>query len=82
MRWNAFRKKTFRLYEGSVGYKNFKENQKGKYSCESCNHSVRLEAILISLGNKKEENNKKIKLVNCLVGRVKRRLQFDDSAQD
>ncbi|MGG3308386.1 hypothetical protein ABER23_13250 [Paenibacillus lautus] len=38
-------KKTFRLYEGSTGYKNFKENRKGNYSCESCNHSIRLEAI-------------------------------------
>lgn len=39
-------KKKFRLYEGSAGYANFKENnQRGKYTCESCSHTIRLEAI-------------------------------------
>ena len=39
-------KKKFRLYEGSASYANFKENNhRGKYSCESCSHTIRLEAI-------------------------------------
>jgi uncharacterized protein YlaI len=38
-------KKVFRVYEGTVKYKLFKENRKGIYSCEDCDHKIRMEAI-------------------------------------
>ncbi|WP_425388122.1 DUF2197 domain-containing protein [Ectobacillus panaciterrae] len=38
-------RKIFRVYEGTQKYKQFKENRKGKYTCEQCSHNIRLEAI-------------------------------------
>lgn len=38
-------KKVFRVYEGTEKYKRFKENQKGMYCCEDCDHKIRIEAI-------------------------------------
>lgn len=38
-------KKVFRVYEGTEKYKLFKENRKGIYSCEDCDHKIRIEAI-------------------------------------
>ncbi|WP_425388177.1 DUF2197 domain-containing protein [Ectobacillus panaciterrae] len=38
-------RKIFRVYEGTQKYKQFKENRKGKYTCEQCSHDIRLEAI-------------------------------------
>nr|WP_285854163.1 hypothetical protein [Bacillus subtilis] len=38
-------RKRFRVYEGTLKYKQVKENLKGKYTCEECSHNIRLEAI-------------------------------------
>lgn len=38
-------RKKFRVYEGTLRYKQVKENMKGKYTCEECGHNIRLEAI-------------------------------------
>jgi len=38
-------RKKFRVYEGTLRYKQVKENMKGKYTCEECDHNIRLEAI-------------------------------------
>ncbi|WP_235864098.1 DUF2197 domain-containing protein [Sutcliffiella halmapala] len=38
-------KKVFRVYEGTLKYKQFKENRESKYCCEECSHQIRLEAI-------------------------------------
>lgn len=39
-------KKTFKVYEGSLKYKQAKESQTKLYCCEDCNHKIRIEAIL------------------------------------
>jgi len=38
-------RKKFRVYEGTLRYKQVKENMKGKYTCEECGHNIRFEAI-------------------------------------
>ena len=38
-------KKEFRVIEGTMKYKQFKENRKGKFCCEDCSHKIRLDAI-------------------------------------
>lgn len=41
---------TFRVYEGTEKYKQFKENGKTTFFCEDCGHKIRIEAILNFMG--------------------------------
>ncbi|WP_282141218.1 DUF2197 domain-containing protein [Cytobacillus oceanisediminis] len=38
-------KRVFRVYEGSLNYKQFKENKAKIYCCEDCSHKIRMDAI-------------------------------------
>ncbi|WP_251025484.1 DUF2197 domain-containing protein [Bacillus sp. ISL-57] len=38
-------KKVFRVYEGSLKYKQFKERKSRILCCEDCSHKIRIEAI-------------------------------------
>ncbi|MFS0749815.1 DUF2197 domain-containing protein [Oceanobacillus sp. 1P07AA] len=38
-------KKIFRVYEGSLTYKQFKERSNRIFCCEDCSHKIRMEAI-------------------------------------
>ena len=37
-------KKQFKMMEGTRKYQLFKQNMKGKFSCENCDHKIYLEA--------------------------------------
>lgn len=37
-------KKLFKMMEGTRKYQLFKQNMKGKYSCENCDHKIYQEA--------------------------------------
>jgi len=37
--------KKFKIYEGTLNFKQVKENTKGKYTCEDCDHNIRSESI-------------------------------------
>ncbi|AOZ90817.1 DUF2197 domain-containing protein [Paenibacillus crassostreae] len=39
-------KKIFRVYEGSLQYKQAKERKSSFFCCEDCSHKIRIEAIL------------------------------------
>ncbi|QQP10941.1 hypothetical protein FJQ98_17010 [Lysinibacillus agricola] len=39
-----FCKKTFEVVEGTRKYKLYKQNMKGKFSCEDCDSKIKLEA--------------------------------------
>ncbi|WP_434547738.1 DUF2197 domain-containing protein [Peribacillus frigoritolerans] len=38
-------KKIFRVYEGSLKYKQFKERKSRTFCCDDCGHKIRIEAI-------------------------------------
>lgn len=38
-------RKIFRVYEGSLNYKLFKENKTKFFCCEDCSHKIRMDAI-------------------------------------
>ncbi len=38
-------RKVFRVYEGSLNYKLFKENKTKFFCCEDCSHKIRMDAI-------------------------------------
>jgi uncharacterized protein YlaI len=38
-------KNIFRVYEGSLQYKLFKERKSRIFCCEDCSHKIRIEAI-------------------------------------
>jgi uncharacterized protein YlaI len=38
-------KKTFRVYEGSLEYKQYKKNRNRIFCCEDCNYKIRIDAI-------------------------------------
>lgn len=38
-------KQKFRVYEGSLKYKQFKKNGNGIFCCEDCSHKIRMDAI-------------------------------------
>ncbi len=38
-------KQKFRVYEGSLKYKQFKKKGNGIFCCEDCSHKIRMDAI-------------------------------------
>ncbi|MCA1028927.1 DUF2197 domain-containing protein [Cytobacillus kochii] len=38
-------RQVFRVYEGSLNYKLFKENRSKIFCCEDCSHKIRIDAI-------------------------------------
>ncbi|OMI25187.1 DUF2197 domain-containing protein [Bacillus haynesii] len=38
-------KKIFKVYEGSLKYKQFKERKNKIFCCEDCSHKIRIDAI-------------------------------------
>ncbi|WP_083991117.1 DUF2197 domain-containing protein [Alkalihalobacillus pseudalcaliphilus] len=38
-------KVVFKVYEGSLAYKQFKERKTKMFTCDDCQHRIRLEAI-------------------------------------